>query len=968
MPIITNPYTYNGYTYTRKDALVVKGDYYTAMNNTSRAGTFSSNTTKYFYGRYANDDGTEAKNPLGLMNYQSQSSLTFGFMKFSAIQSGGTPVTYTVTVQHYYQHVTKGWVHFQTVTASISHGSTYTPQFVTTPTGYYNGSTYGLYDQNGTQIASGTTGSTAFTVTGNRTVHVHYYPNSYYLDVNGRLDGSIVGSLSGFGTCDVYVNGSLVANDVADYYAQHPYDSTWEVKDVKALTGYTYNGWYSGGISGTLTGAVASVLDFSTHYASFNLNILLPNGTEPWETGTAGTLSFSSNGGSSYTTVYNEPSGSYQVGTVFKFKDFSPGAGLKLKSVSGATLGSDGVYTATLTSSGLSVNFYTEWVTSSVTVNPNGGTWSGSSSSQTFTQDYGTTKTIPIPTRSGYHFIGWSETGGGSIDIAGEYSDVSGPHSIAVYNNTGNGNVVHTQISDSSAPIGSVVKRIDVKGEASPGWGGFYDWTQSVSGGRFIHTFVAKVPTGYTLQIASNACGDGYTQTWLTDHVGTGDWETYSYETVCGTTGTFSSFGFIYITGGSAPFSWYINSSQVYKSNGSTFTFGASNSTLKALWALQRYTLTMELNGGTWDGKTGTQSFSQKYTTTKTITNPTRAGYTFGGWAKSAYGSLSNSASSNSNFSSSSTSNFGGVYVYNNAGDGTVTITKEETTDTAGVGSSRVLKITTTASSATPGHGGFTHGLQSAANQTYIHTFIAKIPVGYTVELAANATGDGRIFTWLTDTVGTGKWTTYAYKLVSGSSGNFSTFGYVYLLENSSLPVTWYLGMSDITNITSGSNTFTFGAGNTTIKAIWIPNKYKIIYNANGGYTTPSTTSTTQNVTYDSNFSFKGREYTSPGYVHIGWNTKADGSGTKYTFGASTKYTTAGDYTVYAQWRAATADEQKIYLYNDGKCEALGFAVTSDWYGFKKGVVGAKEFTIGTPATNQSKTMQFKGMIVKNLT
>ena len=85
-------------------------------------------------------------------------------------------------------------------------------------------------------------------------------------------------------------------------------------------------------------------------------------------------------------------------------------------------------------------------------------------------------------------------------------------------------------------------------------------------------------------------------------------------------------------------------------------------------------------------------------------------------------------------------------------------------------------------------------------------------------------------------------------------------------------------------------------------------------------------------------------------------------------FGASTTYTTAGNLTVYAQWRTATANEQKIYLYNNGYCEALGFAKTSDWYGFKKGVVGAIDFTIGTPSTSPSHTMQFKGMTVKNLT
>ena len=789
MPIITNPYTYNGYKYTRKDALVVKGDYYTAMNNTSRAGTFSSNTTKYFYGHYANDDGTESKNPLGLMNYESQSSLTFGFMKFSAIQSGGTPV--------------------------------------------------------------------------------------YYFDLNFIIDGTSTNNAS-IAKADVYINGSKVSSGVGDYYVQHPSGTTWEIKNIVVASGYTR--YSTPALSGTLTAKTAC-------------NIYI---------GRQSTYSFNANGGTgapgNYTKVYGV---GFTVPTTkptrtgYTFLGWTEGT-------SGTTIFEPG---KTYSTEDKAITFYAKWQanTYTITYKANGG----SGSDQTQTATYGTswtTKNASTFTRTGYTLSSWNTNADGS---GTKYSV-----------NTGQTN---QQLSNLTL---------------------YAQWTAN------------------TYYVAYNANGGS----------GSMSNSTHKYNTSSKlTANAFTKTGYSF-----AGWNTAANGSGTALSNQQAVTTLTSTNggtvTLYAQWTINSYTLTIEPNGGTWNSTTSNSTITQNYNTTKAIANPTRTGYTFGGWAKSAYGSLSNSASSNSNFSSSSTSNFGGVYVYNNAGDGTVTIVKEETSDTAGVGSSRVLKITTTASSATPGHGGFTHGFKSAASQTYIHTFIAKIPVGHTVELASNATGDGRVFTWLTDTAGTGKWTTYAYKLVSGSSGNFSTFGYVYLLENSSLPVTWYLGMSDITNITSGSNTFTFGAGNTTMKAIWIPNKYKVVYNANGGYTTPSTTSTTQNVTYDSNFSFKGREYTKPGYAHIGWNTKADGSGTKYTFGASTKYTTVGDYTVYAQWRAATADEQKIYLYNDGKCEALGFAVTSDWYGFKKGVVGAKEFTIGAPATNPSKTMQFKGMIIKNLT
>lgn len=54
-------------------------------------------------------------------------------------------------------------------------------------------------------------------------------------------------------------------------------------------------------------------------------------------------------------------------------------------------------------------------------------------------------------------------------------------------------------------------------------------------------------------------------------------------------------------------------------------------------------TLTVNPNGGTWNGSTSSQSFAQAPTSTRTIANPTRTGYTFTGWALSGGGSFSGS-------------------------------------------------------------------------------------------------------------------------------------------------------------------------------------------------------------------------------------------------------------------------------------------------------------------------------------
>lgn len=64
-------------------------------------------------------------------------------------------------------------------------------------------------------------------------------------------------------------------------------------------------------------------------------------------------------------------------------------------------------------SSNANLALYAKWVINSSTlkVNPNGGTWNSSTETQRFTQNYNTTKTIPIPTRTGYTFTTWTRNG-----------------------------------------------------------------------------------------------------------------------------------------------------------------------------------------------------------------------------------------------------------------------------------------------------------------------------------------------------------------------------------------------------------------------------------------------------------------------------------------------------------------------------------------------------------------------------
>lgn len=143
----------------------------------------------------------------------------------------------------------------------------------------------------------------------------------------------------------------------------------------------------------------------SVSLGSFNLNILLPDGSEAWETGDAGTVSMKTNW-EDYGIVSNEPFSSIVKGTTYEFKNFTPKTGLKLNSVSGVSPSNiTGPWSATQGDS-LVVDFKTAWITYTIKYNDNGGT--DGPGTQTKTYNNNMTISSTIPTRAGYAFLGWA--------------------------------------------------------------------------------------------------------------------------------------------------------------------------------------------------------------------------------------------------------------------------------------------------------------------------------------------------------------------------------------------------------------------------------------------------------------------------------------------------------------------------------------------------------------------------------
>ena len=95
-----------------------------------------------------------------------------------------------------------------------------------------------------------------------------------YLDVNGELDGTWQGNLDGLGSCDVYVNGTCVGDDITDFWTKYPAGTKWEIRDIKTASGKKYRG-ITPGLSGTIGSSTASVV---LQYTSGSTLSIDPNG------------------------------------------------------------------------------------------------------------------------------------------------------------------------------------------------------------------------------------------------------------------------------------------------------------------------------------------------------------------------------------------------------------------------------------------------------------------------------------------------------------------------------------------------------------------------------------------------------------------------------------------------------------------------------------------------------------------
>lgn len=145
-----------------------------------------------------------------------------------------------------------------------------------------------------------------------------------------------------------------------------------------------------------------------------------------------------------------------------------------------------------------------------------------------------------------------------------------------------------------------------------------------------------------------------------------------------------------------------------------------------------------------------------------------------------------------------------GFGVYNNSSNGAVThnrINAKDQNSPFYPQHQYICKITTNGT-AKPGAGGFHASHTAAANKIFVEKFVAKIPIGYTVEWATNAQGSDASIKFLSSQNGTGEWEEYTILYKCGSSGSFSTGGHVYITGSDDTNVTWYVAYVNNCDIT----------------------------------------------------------------------------------------------------------------------------------------------------------------------
>ena len=554
------------------------------------------------------------------------------------------------------------------------------------------------------------------------------------------------------------------------------------------------------------------------------------------------------------------------------------------------------------------VTMYAQWQVNQYTVTYNANFGSGAPSSQT--ENYGDTVTVSgtVPTRSGYQFTGWNTaTGGTGTAYASSGTFVMPADNVTlyaqwealtyqlVYNVNGGSSAAPASQNGATGTQLTVSNTTPTRtGYTFTGWNTAADGSGTpYSGGASV----TMIPDGITLYAhwtanpytvtynANNGSGAPSSQSQTTD----------STVTVSATVPTRAGYTFL---------GWNTvqNGSGVGYQGSGTFTMPPNNVTLYAQWSADNFTITYDANGGS--GAPASSVATTDSTATVSATVPVRTGYTFLGWNTAANGSGTSRASSSTFTMPAANVTFYAqwapqtfVVAYNaNGGSG------------APANQPGVVDTTVTVSNTVPARTGYTFaGWNTAADGSG-----TAYTGGGTFTMPANNVTLYAQWTAITYTI------TYHGNLGSGVPAA-STHTYLEAVTLSATVPTrtgyWFNGWNTLANGNGSghvpSANLVMPASDLDLYAQWVPDIYRVVYNANGGTGAPSD----QLVSTSATVTVSATQPSRTGYTFLSWSTTS--AGTPPTYSANAIFPMPpNNTTLYAQWQIN--QYQVIYNANQG--------------------------------------------------
>ena len=515
-----------------------------------------------------------------------------------------------------------------------------------------------------------------------------------------------------------------------------------------------------------------------------------------------------------------------------------------------------------------------EIVSSTITFESNEG-----SSVTPITQNYGTSVSAPsAPTKTGYTFGEWYS----DAELTSTYTFTTMPASdITLYakwtidsyavtfdNNTGSGSM-SSQSSNYNVAANLTSNTFTKTGYTFAGWNTAADGSGTSYTDAVSYSFTSS--TTMYAQWTINS----YSVTF-DNNTGTGSMsiQNSNYNVAANLTGnTFTKTGYTFA-------GWNTSADGLGTSYTDAVSYSFTSSvTLYAKWAINSYTITFSVDGGS-----SVTAITQNYGTSVSAPSaPTKTGYTFDGWYSnagltSAY-TFTTMPASDIMLYAKWTINSYAVTFDNNTGTGSMSIQNSNYNVAANLTSNTFTKT------------GYTFaGWNSAANGSgtdYVNA--ASYSFTSSTTMYAQWTINSYAVTFDNNT-GTGSMSIQNsnYNVVANLTNNtFTKTGYTF--------AGWNTSADGLGTSYTDAVSYSF-ASSVTLYAKWTINTYAVTFDNNTG----SGTMSDQSANYNISTALTTNTFTKTGYTFSGWNSAANGSGTSYVDGANYDFT--ANMTLYAQW------------------------------------------------------------------